>query len=724
MTFCQAGEVTDLRESFGRRSAEKESGHENGGDMGHGAIIVISEAAREAVHERVTCGNKGVHGRGWHWKSTVGEGMRDLKRADTRDEAGKLLTKVFPPMLAMLVDHKPPASWIYELKYDGFRAVAGIKGEAVALWSRNALDLAAKFPAVATLLEDLPVDDAVLDGEIVILDESGAPRFQLLQRSEDNLEHFFVFDLLWLNGHDLRKLPFVERRELLEKLLKKLPKKMRTRVQPSEIVSGDPEEELKKSAARGYEGLIAKDPNSTYEGKRSKSWIKLKAVNQQELVIIGFTPSTHSSREFGALLLGVYEDETLRFAGKVGTGFSAKLRVELQGRLEKDRIPASAAIDAPRMKGATWVKPKLVAQVHFTEWTTDGKLRHPAFLGLRPDKKPADVVREKSAALPPSAKAKSKSATKAVPKTASKPEAKKAPAVFVAKSKATSAEVILTNPDRLIYPRDGITKQDVANYYEAVAPALISALKDRPLALEHWNQGIDKPSWFHQNMGNEAQPWMTLIETPTRTSRKSIRHLAGNDRPTFRWMAQNSILTFHMWSSRAGTLEHPDWVVFDLDPAKGKGIEQAIEAALIFRGLFEDLGIPSFPKTSGKRGIHLLVPLKKGYSHEDAMNFACTLAEAVSKRVDNMTIERALVKRRGRLYLDCLQNGFGKTIVAPYALRAIDGAPVSAPLEWSEVNKKLDPSKFNLRTMPDRLAKKGDLFAPVLTGGVKLPTLK
>jgi bifunctional non-homologous end joining protein LigD len=253
---------------------------------------------------------------------------------------------------------------------------------------------------------------------------------------------------------------------------------------------------------------------------------------------------------------------------------------------------------------------------------------------------------------------------------------------------------------------------------------MIDALRDRPLALQHWNQGIDSPAWFHQDVKNDAEPWMTTVETPTRSGRRKIvTHLVADRRETLRWLAQRSVLTIHMWSSRAATLEKPDWVVFDLDPAEGKGIEQAIDTALVLRRLFDELEIPSYPKTSGKRGIHLLVPIVARYSHEEAADFACRIAEATSSKLAWATTERAIAKRAGRLYLDCLQNGYGKTIVAPYSLRAADGAPVSAPLRWSEVGRKLDPAKFNLRTMPRRLDRYGDLFAPVLENGVVLPRL-
>jgi len=622
----------------------------------------------------------------------------------------QLLEQLFPPMLATLVTTLPRSeeNWIFELKYDGFRAISAIVGGKVAMWSRNAIDLRSRFPNVGDALEDVDVESAVLDGEIVALDEEGAPRFQLLQQGDDAI--LFAFDLLWLNGHDLRSRPLEERRELLGKLLKRPPKFIRI----SEEIHEHARKALEVAAARGYEGLMAKQHGSPYENRRTKTWLKIKAHNAQELAIVGYTPSSHSDREIGALLLGVVDGGELTFAGKVGTGYSAKQRVELQRILSEDRISAAAVKGAPRIKGAVWAKPRLVAQVRFTEWTADGKLRHPAFLGLRPDKKPMECMRERP--MPPTRKKSSvKSAKKSsTPKTDGK----------TIRRKTEAPQVVLTNPGRILYPRDKITKQDVADYFLAMSEPMIYALDDRPLALEHWNDGIDKPSWFQQNIGREAPPWMTLIETPTRTSRRKVKHLAVDRPETLLWLAQHSVLTTHMWSSRGANLESPDWMVFDLDPAKGKGIEQAIDAALVLRKLFEQLGLPSVPKTSGKRGIHVLVPLLPGHTHEDAVNFACKIAEVVASKVPYATVERSLAQRKGRLYFDCLQNGYGKTIVAPYSLRAIDGAPASAPLLWSEVTKKLDPGKFNLRTMPDRFAKVGDLFRPAIEGGVRLPRLR
>jgi len=675
----------------------------------------------------------------------------------------QLLRKVFPPMLATLAAAPPDddSDWTYELKYDGFRALVAISDGRLAMWSRNELDLSTRFPKIAGQLGKLKLDDVVLDGEIVAVDEQGVPRFQLLQGGTHR-EMLFVFDLLWLGGRDLRRVPYAERRALLEQALKKPP----AHIAVARQLRKSGAEALAEAAKEGWEGIIAKRKSSVYEPRRSKEWLKVKALQGQELAIIGWNPATNSAKEIGSLHLAYRDDDgSWRYAGKVGTGFSAKLRTWFRDELAKDAVPKPVAADAPRVRVATWVQPRFVAQVAFTEWTADNRLRHPAFLGLRDDKKPEEVVREKPAAAAPASK---KATTKKAPAPKkAPPSAKKAPAPKkdpagakkappAAKSpaprapkKASSAPfasattgratgnaksapaagepkplVTLTNPDRVLYPKDRITKEDVARYYAAVAGAMITTLDDRPLALEHWNQGIGKPSWFHQDVGKGAPEWVTAIDTPTRSvARKSIRHLVADRPETLQWLAQMSVLTIHMWSSRGASLESPDWVVFDLDPAKGKGFEQAIAAAIIIRGLLENLELPGFPKTSGKRGIHVFVPLQPGHTHEEAVEFATSIAAAVANEVPDMTVDRALGQRRGRLYLDALQNGYGKTMVAPYSLRAIDGAPVSAPLRWEEITKKLDPMKFNIRTMPDRLAKVGDLFAPVLTSGVALPKL-
>ena len=625
----------------------------------------------------------------------------------------QLLKKVFPPMLATLAG-APPADereWIYELKYDGFRVVAAVIGGEVAMLSRNELDLGARFPKVRATLERMKVREAVLDGEIVVLDESGTPRFQLLQQSAGR-ERLVVFDLLWLDGADLRSRPWAERRKMLEKL------RFPAGVELSRVLDMSGADALHDASASGWEGIIAKRKTARYEGRRSKEWLKVKAQNQQELAIVGWQPSSASERDIGSLHLAVNENGVLRYAGKVGTGFNAKMRRWLYEELKKNEVDKSPVRDAPRIRTARWVEPRLVAQVSFIEWTSDHRLRHPSFLGLREDKTVEEVVREKPGT--------SRQVVKSSSRQAGRKSTVKASAAKKSgrKTSAAVSRVVLTSPERVLYPRDGITKADIAAYYEAVAEPMLATLSDRPLALEHWNQGIDKPSWFQQNIGREGPEWLTLIETPTRTSKRNVQHLVVDSVDALRWLAQMSVLTVHMWSSRGANLEHADWVLFDLDPAKGKGIEQAIEAAGVMRRLLDNLELPSVPKTSGKRGIHVFVPLEAGHTHEEVADFAASIASAVASKVPGITVERSLSKRRGRLYLDHMQNGYGKTVVAPYSPRAIDGAPVSAPLQWSEITKKLDPSKYTIRTMPARLAKVGDLFARVFEERVKLPALK
>lgn len=615
----------------------------------------------------------------------------------------QLLKKVFPPMLATLADGPPAneSNWSYELKYDGFRAVTAIVGDQIAMLSRNELDLAPRFPRTFEALKKIKADELVIDGEVVVLDEKGAPRFQLLQQGGREL--MVVFDILWLNGQDLRRNTYLERRALLEKLFAKPP----AGIVISQKMDPPGEKALAKAAKEGWEGLIAKRNDSKYETRRSKEWLKIKAINQQEFVIVGYQPSNANSHDIGSLHLAVNDKGTLRYAGKVGTGFSSKLRVWLKDELDKHAIAKTDVKDAPRVKTAVWSKPKLVGQVSFTEWTSDHRLRHPSFLGLREDKGVKDVVKESPEVAGSRGRASKKKTATPQPRD---PE---------------TSKVTLSNPDRLLYPRDKITKQHLADYYEAVSEPLLRALKDRPLALEHWNQGIDKPSWFHQNIGKEAPEWLTVVDTPTRTTKSgTARHLIVDSADALRWLAQMSVLTIHMWHARTGSLDQADWLLFDLDPAKGKGIDQAIEAALVMRKLLENLELPSVPKTSGKRGIHVMIPLKPGFTHEEVFDFAASMSEAVAARVPTITVERSLAKRRGRLYLDYMQNAYGKTVVAPYSPRAADGAPVSAPLKWSEVTKKLDPLKYTIRTMPNRLAKVGDLFAPALTDGVKLPKVK
>ena len=617
-----------------------------------------------------------------------------------------LLKGALPPMLATLVDEAPQGAWRAEVKYDGYRAVCAVSNRRVAMQTRNGLDLTGRFPVLARALGQMVVGDAILDGEIAIPDAEGVPRFELIQQGRNEDALLFAFDLLRLDGEDLRARPLRERRELLESLLANAPPELRL----SEEVRGDIPAALEDARRRGLEGLILKNPEAPYEKGRSREWLKLKVLQTQELAILGWTPGKGAqSGSLGALLLGVSDGKAgYRFAGKVGTGFSTRLRAELKAELGKDAVENSVASDAPRLRDARWVTPRLVAQVRFTEWTADGKLRHPAFQGLRADKRPEDCVREQAAP---------RLATKAPARTAP-------PAAAPKRAEAREApEVKLTSPERVLYPKAKITKAELAAYYDAISGPLLRALRDRPLSLVHWNQGIGKPGWYQQGLAT-PEPWMALAETPTSTKKGPVKHLLADRPEALRWLAQHSVLEVHTWHSRAHSLTQPDWVVFDLDPAEGHGIEQAIEVAQILRGMFERLGLPNAVKTTGKRGLHVLIPLQPGHTFDDAQRFALQLGQTLAKQLPQITLERSLAKRNGRLYFDCLQNAYGKTIVAPYSPRGIEGAPVSTPLRWSEVREGLDPLELNLRTVPERIRQLGDLFEPVLTQGVRLPRFK
>lgn len=618
--------------------------------------------------------------------------------------AEALLKKVWPPMQATLArpDATDDGGFLYEVKYDGFRGLAAISNGRLAFATRNAIDLSARFPEIARALSRLHVAEAVVDGEVVSLDEAGISRFQRMA-DPDAERRFVAFDLLWLDGEDLRSRPLEERRELLESVLANVPPP----VQLAERVAGPAPDALEEAQRRGWEGLIAKRQGSRYTGLRSREWLKLKLHAAQELAILGFTPIKNGQQEIGALLVGVHEPRGFRFAGKVGTGFSAKIRRQLYRELTEDLSARPTAFDAPRMRDARWVTPRKVAQVAFTAWTRDGKLRAPSFVGLRDDKRPEDVVREEPGVRSPVGR---------------RSGALRAPAQRAARhARATpepQIEVALTHPDRVLFPRSGLTKRDVFDYYQAVAPQMVRALAGRPLSIQQWPQGIARPGFFRQ-AAQAAPAWSSPIQVAH--EQRTLAHWNVARAETLLLLANHSALTLHMWSSRTPHLEEPDWVVFDLDPGT-RGFQELVEVALALRGLLEELALSSVPKTSGKSGLHVLVPVARGHTHQDAVDFAVAVTRALASRLPRIaTTERSIKKRGGRLYLDAFQNGWGKTVVAPYSLRALEGAPVSAPLRWREVTPALDPLDFNLKTMPDRLAKVGDLFAPALEGKQRLP---
>jgi bifunctional non-homologous end joining protein LigD len=711
------------------------------------------------------------------------ERQRNLRGVHVAPET--LLGRVWPPMLAVLAKDTsaPAARYVYEVKYDGYRALTAISGGKISIRSRNDLDFAARFPWVVPALSQIVVGEAVLDGELVALDDAGVSRFQRL--GDSGAEHrYMVFDLLWLDGEDLRSRPLEERRELLESVMANT----RPPLELAHRVPGDEETALAEAKHRGWEGLLAKLRGSPYVGTRSADWLKLKVLGTDELVIAGWTPISNGAAEIGALLVAARRDGGFVYAGKVGTGFDRAMRRRLLAVLKKDEVPAPAVAGAPRMRDAHWVTPRHVAQLQFTEWTRDGKLRHPSFQGLREDKGALEIGQDEPVAPkgsrrsgPSSRRASSgrraagravsaarartstRETTRRGKSTGRKSGSSKArkstapsdgdpdratgffgsatPERFgtwhsnrgeedahpeaaspteIATAEPPPAEVPITHPDKVLFPASKFTKQDVRTYMDAVAPALIAALRGRPLSMQQWPQGIGKPGIFRQG-ATSAPPWISRVTV--QHADHPLEHIVVDRPQTVSWLANQSALTLHMTSSRAATVESPDWVAFDFDPATGW--EQIVPLAKALKGLLDELKLVSVPKTSGKRGLHVFVPLGPGHSHDQALGFAQAVAAALAARFpDQATTERALKHRRGRLYLDAFQNGRLKTMVAPYSIRGVEGAPVSTPLEWDEVDARLDPGTFNIRSMPGRLAKRGDLFAAALDGTQQLPEFR
>ena len=614
-----------------------------------------------------------------------------------------LLQKVWPPMLAVLDEGRPaPATtYLYEVKYDGYRALAALSGGKVAVRSRNDLDFAARFPFLPKALATLTLGEVVLDGEILASDARGTSHFQLLGDTKA-LHRYVVFDILWLDGQDLRQRPLEERRELLESVLGNANPPLEL----AERVPGSQDEATAHAKKQHWEGLLAKRKGSLYVGRRSSDWLKLKVLATEELTIVGWTPQSKGAPEIGALLLGKRSGKGFTYAGKVGTGFSDKLRTELLGRLRAEEVPGPSVLDPPKMKGVHWAHPRLVAQVSFAQWTRDGRLRHPSFQGLREDKEPKDTGRDAVPDPTPKAKQAPKARTRAAPPAA---------------EAAGPMDVPITHPERVLFPKTQLTKADVRAYYDAVAPFLVNALADRPLSFQQWPRGIDAPGFFRHD-GKGAPPWVT--RATVQHEERRLDQIVVDKPETVSWLANQSALTLHMTSSRLSTLDNPDWVVFDFDPA-GEDWVQLVPLARALRALLDELKLLSMPKTSGKRGLHVFIPLGPGNSFEASYGFAVAVGEVLARKFPELvTRERALKNRRGRLYLDCEQNGRLKTMVAPYSLRAVEGGPASTPLHWDEVSTSLVPGDFNLRTLEKRLARTGDLFAPALRTPQKLPLLR
>lgn len=597
------------------------------------------------------------------------------------------------PMLAKLI--KQPFDdddWVFEIKWDGYRAIASWDGKTAELYSRNGLDFSKKFASIYEKLHELK-HKMVLDGEVVAIDDEGHAHFEWLQdvgNSNQGKLVYYVFDLLWYDGRDLTGWSLTARKQMLKQALPK-----NSVIRYSDEVVGKGKEFFKQAQKAHLEGVMAKKSSSTYHlNKRTGDWLKIKTHLQQEVVIGGFTEPRGSRENIGSLLLGVYNGKELEYIGNVGTGFNTKLLAGLRTkfkRYERAKSPFGKLVKSTEQ--IHWLKPTLVAEISFAEWTSDGKVRQAVFLGLRPDKSAQQVVRE----IPLGTKQDARAAATNL-----------------------KTKVEFTHLDKVFWPEKGYTKGDLAEYYQSVAKFILPYLKDRPESLLRQPNGYDGQSFFQKDMGTILPGWVDHTSIYSESHGGKINYLICNDVDTLLYMVQLGVIEINPWNSRRKNLTKPDWVAIDLDP-EGVDFKAVVETALVVKTVCDELHIPAYPKTSGKTGIHIFIPLGAKYTYKQAKQFAQILVNLVHERLPKVTsLERLPKKRPHKVYLDYLQNNEGQTLASAYSVRPTLAASVSTPLHWSEVNKRLDPTKFTIKTAPKRFEKEGDLWKPVLGKGVDI----
>ena len=618
------------------------------------------------------------------------------------------------PMFASPIDKAfDNADWIFEKKYDGYRTIAVVKNKSVNLFSRNENSFNQEFQTIIKELKTL-THDVVLDGEVVIEDELGKDSFQMLQnylKDKKGTLKYYVFDVLNLDGNDLREMPLSNRKELLEMLFKKHPFK---NIVLSPYVKKEGVSQLKKAAKENSEGIVAKHYESTYQsGKRSKDWLKIKLIQQEEAIIVGYTEPAGSRRYFGALLLGQYDGDQIRYIGKCGTGFTDQLLKELHEKM-LPLVSNECFLKAkPKIKDViTWVKPELVGQVKFTEWTKDKHLRHPVFLGTRIDKTAEQVKFEE--------------VNDKTEKTVKTKETKNIKAQTEADYdlKVGKTTLHLTNQHKIFFPESKITKGEVVEYYDQVSQLILPYLKDRPQSLYRFPNGINHQPFYQKNIEIDHVPsWLKTVEINSRENENAVNYLLCNNKETLLYMANLGCIEINPWNSTVKNINNPDWVVIDIDPELDD-FREVVKTALTVKEILDEVNTPCFCKTSGASGLHVYIPLKAMYDYETVKIFANLIAIEIQTRLpETTTLERSIKKRNHKIYIDYLQNRKGQTIAAPYCIRPQPFATVSTPLDWDEVNSDLSPKMFTIKNVLERFDKKGDLWKGVLTESANIEAI-
>lgn len=628
--------------------------------------------------------------------------------------------------------------WLFEIKWDGGRTLSAIRDGKVRLWSRSDRDVTREYPELSQLPGNVDAETAWLDGEVVALDDGGRSDFEKLQMrfsvqrpSPQLLEQvpvvYYVFDLLYLDGYDLRPVPLIERKALLQEVLQP-----DSRIRFSDHVLEKGKELFEVATERHLEGIIAKKVTSPYPVGRTSSWLKIKLDQDVDAVVGGWTDPRGAREYFGALLLGLYDGDKLEYIGSVGSGFSTEVQQKLWPQLQNLRVSEFPfAVEPVTREEAYWVKPELVARVRFGGWTEARHLRQPRFLGLQEDREAKDCTFEEQMKRPIAEKGKHKQPGSQQKSSSSAVRANAAPSeealdtdkkIQEELEKGTSDNIFidldgrrlhLTNLNKVYFPEDGFKKRDLLAHYYWVAPMLVPFLKDRPLVLRRYPNGIEGEAFFQKDAGKGTPEWVKTVSILAEDRGRTVRYIIANDRATLVYLANLGCIDQNPWSSRYDNQDHPDYVFFDLDPSEGTPFSAVIRFGKLFLVTLQELKIAAFAKTSGATGFHIFIPIEPRYTFEQARLFVQAIASIVNKKQPGvLTSERTVRKRaRGSIYVDAHQNSRGQSLASAYSVRAFPHAPVSTPVRMSDLKDDLQAEKWNLKTIRKRVESVGDLWA-------------
>lgn len=597
------------------------------------------------------------------------------------------------PQLATLADAAPGNDdWLHEIKFDGYRVMALLKNGKTRLMTRNGHDWTSRFREQAARLAELPITQAILDGELVAMSDNGSTSFRKLQealsRKQTSGLVFQAFDLLYLDGHDLTHTPLIERKAALRQLLESVDGHgngaARTLLHYSDHIEGKGPEFFEQACTLGLEGIISKRVDARYSSGRSKTWLKVKCTQHAEFVVGGFTKPAGTRSGFGSLLLGAYDNDRFVYTGRVGTGFSSRQLQDLHAQLKKIEVKSPPFSDEPPdARGAHWVEPKMVIEVEFTERTRDGRLRHPSFRGLREDRDAEEIVMMEE------------TATQTVTVAESGKSRRRT-------DEATVAGVRLTHPGRVLYPEQGVTKLDLARYYEDIQDWVMPYIARRPLTLVRCPEGRHKECFYQKHLAKSLAK--NVPRTPFKESRGVKEYAYVDDISHLVSLVQSGVLEFHPFGSQIDDIEHPDMMVFDLDPSPGVPWSEMLHTARELHERLDSLGLHGFLRTTGGKGLHIVVPLEPKADWEQVKNFSQAVSELHAKDdPKRLTTNMSKSKRKGKIFIDYLRNARGATAIASYSARAREGAPVAVPLRWDELGAGLSPDRYNVGNLRRRL---------------------